>query len=212
MAMEDNQKERFGAAIGALSETIGGVPLRDTQLLGYWVALKGRLTIDQLEQACAKLLATSRFMPKPVEIIEAAVGSSEDIAATAWEEVMRVCQAIGSYRAVDFEDRRINAAIRSLGGWPLMFDRCNNAENEKWYRREFEQAYRRYLEHGCGDEAGRALPGISEANVVEIVDGQKRFFLRTVFVECKELRRIAAIEQREAPNPLIEWKPSGVTA
>lgn len=179
----DPELERFNMAIVAMLETFGQEATA-ARLRGYELGLVG-VPIDSVELAVAKSLQSNRLPPKPAELREiAAGGSAEDLAIAAWADVQRALP-LGPYKHVQFDDGLINATIRSLGGWPAMFDRLTSAEEEKWYRLNFLKTYQSLARTGVNGEACAALPGLSEAELVN----RKTVAPRPRRVGCDETRK-----------------------
>lgn len=130
----------------------------------YSIAL-GDLTDEQVDAASTRAARTCRFMPSPAELRQlAGVLTDDDRAVVAWGHVERSIR-LGPYAHVDFDDRAINATVRSLGGWVVFLARFTGAEAEKWVRHEFLKAYASWCRAGVGDELGAILPGLCEASV-----------------------------------------------
>ena len=179
----DETKRQFATAISALLETMGQ-EATEARLNGYWLGL-GDLELSQVEAAVAVAIRTNKRLASPAEIRElATVGNIEARSISAWGDVQRAFP-IGHYKHVDFEDQIINAVIRSLGGWPAIFERCNNAENEKWYRIEFLKTYRAYVTSGVNGDACRPLEGLSECS-----DGIKPPIPRRIRCDASRRHRI----------------------
>jgi len=66
--MVDAEKARFGEAVHMLGAAFGA-EVTPTMLLAYWTALVD-LELEHVRKACADLLKTSRFMPRPADIRE----------------------------------------------------------------------------------------------------------------------------------------------
>lgn len=206
--MEAEDKARFGKAIGAMLEAFGQEGTQ-ARLYGYWIGLM-EYHIGDVENAVASVLkaCVDRWPPPPAKLGEIIRGGSEEQRAIqAWADVQRAMPQ-GRYRHVDFRDVVINAAIRSLGGWPALFDRCNSAEGEKWYRIEFMKAYAAHTNGGPSAEAYAPLPGMSEAEVVEGRVSRPR--PRRIGCDdsrarlCEHVR--PRIEQRKPVKPLVALK------
>ena len=164
--MVESDKVQFGNAVGAMLEAFGQEATK-ARLYGYWLGLR-TLELPEVESAVASVLenVTDRFPPPPAKLREIVNGgSSEDLAIAAWADVQDA-MPLGAYRHVDFEDKHINAAIRSLGGWPAMFERCATTEGEKWYRIEFCKAYASAASRQLDGDVCRPLAGISEKQLV----------------------------------------------
>lgn len=191
--MDNNDNARFGIAITAMLEAFG----RDAtqpRIYGYWMGLQS-LTIEQVESSVRKVLesVSDSFPPPPAKLRElATAGGSEDMAISAWADVQSAIPR-GAYRHIDFEDFRINYAIRSLGGWPALFDRCGSADSEKWYRLEFIKAYRHAVDRGVNGDACRPLAGLA---VNEVINGDV-IPARPRLVRAVDCERIAAMPNRD---------------
>jgi hypothetical protein len=162
--VEEDRKE-FAVVIGAVAETLGR-ELTDAMLLGYWFALKD-LELKDIQQGCYRALKESSTMPKPAELRElAGVASPDTQANLAWQDVLRATSQ-GSYRHIDFDDRIINATIRTLGGWPNFLARFTSAREEEFARHAFSKTYKCYLNSGVNGEACLPLAGLSDAAVID---------------------------------------------
>ncbi|MEM6979237.1 MAG: DUF6475 domain-containing protein [Planctomycetota bacterium] len=198
--MDQSDKTRCAVAIAALLESYGQ-EATDSRLLGYWFALSS-LSIEQVEQAVVEALRTSTgsFPPPPAKIFELANGgNAESQAISAWIDVQKA-MPLGPYKHVGFQDRVINAAIRLLGGWPTLFERCATSESEKWYRLEFIKAYRSFAVRGYSDEASQPLCGLSAAEVNNGHVGEPR----VRGISCRDLKRLENSSRRltDSSQPL----------
>jgi hypothetical protein len=131
-------------------------------LEAYYLALRD-LPDDQISQRGELLLKTSTYFPKPAEFRDSS--SAEDDAPEAYRILNQAISQHGYMRHVDFDDKAINAAVRSLGGWQAACDVTD--EQEPFYRARFIKAYLSYRRAGVGDEAGKCLSGASEADRVK---------------------------------------------
>lgn len=161
-------RERFFCCIGAVLCAFDR-EATDATLQGYWWGLDD-LSIEDVERSCRRALGECRRMPVPAELRElAGIARPEDAAQIAWQAVERAT-SLGSYRTVDFEDRLINATIRSLGGWPAILERSPE-EFDKWVRKDFLATYQAFSRTGVSDEAAAPLPGLSRTGDVRRIDG-----------------------------------------
>lgn len=162
------------AAISALSLRTAGKEVTREQLVAYESALH-EFDPRDVTLACAQLSTTVKWMPAVAEIIQQIEGvamcSIEDAAEQAFDVVSLTVSRVGAYKHVDFDDRAVNSAIRSMGGWPQLCDQPTRAF-DKWLRKDFVAAYSRACRLGVSDEAGAALPGLSEDGEVTSVDGR----------------------------------------
>lgn len=154
--------------VAVLCEAFGRKPSPMTYE-AYGMALSD-LPDKAVRDAAGRAVREAKFMPTPAELRQAAgVLSHDDRALQAWLTVEQSL-SLGPYRHVDFADRAINAAIRSLGGWPTFLARLTDAEAEKWARTDFLKSYASLARAGFGDEQGAPLEGLAEA---EIRDGKR---------------------------------------
>ncbi len=108
--------------------------------------------IDAMQQAAR----SCKFMPKPVELRELALGRDEDHAEDAWLQFRADMRRIGSYGAWDEHDRVVMDTVRDVFGG---FGNACRIEltPEMWQARkkEFIRVYVGYNRH---DAKQRALP------------------------------------------------------
>ena len=149
--------ENLLLALGATFRVEITAPLR----VGYWLGLRD-LPIDAVQEAVAKAMTGSRFMPVPRELRDlAGVASSEQKAIMAWAAVKGAIREVGSYRSVSFDDPTTNAAVRSLGGWPRVCG-TDSEELDKWTAKEFQRLYRELAPLHLHQDLTRYLPGLFE--------------------------------------------------
>ena len=188
--------ERFANAIGALMAAFGQEGTLAV-MQGYSLGL-GDLSIEDVEKAVAIAIRSETSVPRPARLRELILGSTEALAGAAWADASKAV-GLGPYKHVDFSDRRINATIRRLGGWPTFCSRFSSAEAEKWLRIEFTKAYAQ-LER-FGQEAGAALPGLNELEYrgSRVCPAQPR---RITCTAVRDVQRIAqpAAKQEEQPR------------
>ena len=104
----------------------------------YWKALEP-FSDEQCEKAFNEIVLSSRFFPKPVDIIEAIQGAQGNKSVIAWIKVIKAVRRIGAYQSVKFDDPVIHSVIEVMGGWPAL---CSgSADEEKWKQKEFERFY-----------------------------------------------------------------------
>ena len=152
-------KAAFARSLCALGAVLGVEPGRAV-LAGYWQALVDLELADVLraiDEAARTTDATYGRLPLPAKIRELAAGDTGALAARAWEAVEAAVRRYGTGRSVDFDDRRINAAVRSLGGWGELGR--TPVDKIDWKRREFVAAYRAYCVSPPPAEMRAALPG-----------------------------------------------------
>ena len=147
--MESADKDRFVEALAALREVLGGQPLSQAAIRGYWIALGG-LSYAQYEIACKRAMQSLKWFPKPVELIELATGTESQKTEAAWLELQRALDAYGSHHEIMIADPALALTIKSMGCLGVIASRPTKEQN--WARKEFGQAYESHL--GCG---GRSM-------------------------------------------------------
>ena len=207
--MNDTRENKlaFYTMIGALLEAHGQEATKPRQK-AFWMAMK-HMTLAQVEMAVTKSLQVDTRVPTPARLIELGTDSNADkLALLAWDEAMKGCRV--SYMAdLDFEDRRINAVIRTMGGRSRFYELMNkNADSEKWTRIEFIKTYKTLCTSELSDDATRVLIGEADHGKVngrtwrpriEVVPCRDK---RPLLPPRKEVKRIAG----ESNVPLVEFQ------
>lgn len=162
--MDERDKQPGGAfehlmlALGATFRVEVTAALR----VGYWMGLRD-LPLAAVQEAVAKAMATSRFMPTPRDLRDlAGVMGADQRAILAWNAVKRAIREVGSYRSVDFDDPVVNAAVRSLGGWPRLCG-TDSEEMDRFIARDFQRLYRELSALQPHQDLTRYLPGVFES-------------------------------------------------
>ena len=158
--MTDSERSRFVIVVSALGATFQR-EVTEAFLEGYWIGLND-LSLPSLEWAAREAIQTCKFMPTPAELREL-TGEMKpaDRAFLAWDVLQRAVLRFGFYKSVDFDDRTINAAVRSLGGWMSLIERWE-VEGSKWIRVEFLKTYEALARGGITEEQGKYLVGYYE--------------------------------------------------
>ncbi|EQD34788.1 hypothetical protein B1A_18556, partial [mine drainage metagenome] len=116
--------------------------------------------IDALNRYCATS-DTGQFCPKPADVSKMLRGSTKDAAVVAWGRVDRAMKTVGVYRSVVFDDPIIHRTIYDLGGWISL---GNKTEKEwEFVGRDFQIAYRGYMNSGMKADFPNTLVGIADA-------------------------------------------------
>lgn len=177
--MNDSDRSEFAIILAALCETFGREASTATTY-GYWLGLSD-LTLPAVKDAATRAIRSCKFMPTPAELRElAGVASASDRALLAWAAVEKAAP-LGSYKSVDFDDPLINAAIRSMGGWPAILD--NTQHNfDTFVRKDFVAAYQGFMRAGADGDVCRPLPGLCEtgSHAVHKIDGTIGVFKSSV--------------------------------
>jgi len=132
---------RFNAAVTALA--VEHDREMSAQQMEIWWSELRRYPVAAVEAALRHLLRTQRFFPKLVEIIEAVEGSHADQALAAWETVYALVRAgrSGEAGSMTFEDDRIQATVRRIGGWSRL--RMMKEDEVPFRQRDFLAVYER---------------------------------------------------------------------
>ena len=211
MNTPDEAKIRRARAVTVLLETFGR-KVSQPLLRGYEWALSD-IAPETVEAAVAAYLRLPEEFPAtPGKLRElCGVTSAEDRALLAWSAVLRAVP-IGSYKSIDFDDRLINAVIRSMGGWVALLARCGD-DFDVWARKTFIETYAAYHRTGVNGEACRALPGLSDTGEHEMrrIDGTRNIVTLPGPVEfVTGLPALPDVNQPRIENqkrvPLVELK------
>lgn len=135
--MKEQDKKEFGETMAGIGELMGK-DISNSLMKIYWNALKPFPLSDVLT-GLNKIATTSRFFPKPVEIIEAIQGNAESLAAEAMHHLVEAVGRVGAYQSVEFEDPGLQAVVEAWGGWPAV---CGKTDEEwKYLKKDFLQLY-----------------------------------------------------------------------
>jgi hypothetical protein len=109
--------ERFCNLIRGMGRTFGSEP--DQLVLDvYWLALKG-WSLAEFEQACAHLLSTAKFMPRPADFTELR-NAGRMTAGEAFSRAMTIARQCSRHTASTSGDPNIDAAASACGGYFAM--------------------------------------------------------------------------------------------
>lgn len=172
-------REQFLNAFGTLCVTFDKEP--SELLINVYFEALSYFPIEQIEKAISQAIATLKFFPKPVELIDIAAGGGgrlEDIAEVEAGRVLNAVRRHGHYASVKFEDPVTNAVIlRSFGGW-VTLARDMRSDQQKWFLKDFAKAYQAYARQGIKD--GGHLPG--QIEIENRVRGYQEFIPEPVKV------------------------------
>ena len=107
----------------------------------YFEVLK-KYEIDEIKSAIVKHLESSKFFPKPSEIIELIKPKESlcDKAELAWLKLLNAISRHGYYDSVEFDDPVIHSCVRAMGGWCSVSDRLQDT----WMHKAFKEFYNSY--------------------------------------------------------------------
>lgn len=128
-------KGKFAEILAGLAEVFNA-EVSGAKLALYWEALKD-LTLEELNRAAGTVLRTAKFFPAPAEILSAAHPKGSGSIA-AYRQARDACSRYGSYRSVEFADKRITRTIQLMGGWPCF---CSSTQEDHWLGKEFCRVY-----------------------------------------------------------------------
>ena len=117
---------------------VHGIVITEPLLELYWNLLK-EFTDDQVDHAFLIVLKSSKFFPKPAEIVAAIDGTPDSQVERQWIEVLEKIRSVGAYRSVEFADPVTSETIRVMGGWPRLCDTL--IDDIKWKRQDFIRTY-----------------------------------------------------------------------
>ena len=130
----------------------------DAMFLAFECGLSD-LPVADVKQAIGRAIRECKFMPTVAELRGlAGVMLPADRAILAWDAFVNAVITHGYYASVDFDDRIINATVRSLGGWEACCEKSGD-EFDKWLRKDFERVYAAFMRTGVGSEASAPLIG-----------------------------------------------------
>ncbi len=130
----------------------------DAMFLAFECGLSD-LPVADVKQAIGRAIRECKFMPTVAELRGlAGVMLPADRAIKAWDAFVNAVITHGYYASVDFDDRIINATVRSLGGWESCCEKTGD-EFDKWLRKDFERIYAAFMRTGVSAEACASLIG-----------------------------------------------------
>ena len=136
--MKTADKKAFAETLVGACAVYDRRPLEAAAIRIYWECLL-TYSLEDLHGAMVRHIETSKFFPKPAELIQLIDGTVETQAVTAWIVVMEAIRRVGSWGVSTFEDPMINLSIQALGGWKQL---CLMRESEVGFvQKRFEDAY-----------------------------------------------------------------------
>ena len=120
---------------------------RNEKTIDLYFSLLIEYNIDSLLKAMESVLRTSKFFPKPSEIIEQIEGNENVLIDNAFETAKRYWQEMGFYNNASFTDQLISETIKDIGGLQVFCESMDNdkfkGESKTWF--EFNRIYSKYL-------------------------------------------------------------------
>jgi len=157
--MEKNEFPRFAQLMVQTAE-IYNEKLSEIKIELYFEILKD-FPYASIERAFVHHIRTSKFFPKPADIVEFIEGSPDDRSLKAWLLLTRLIKNYGYYYSIVVDDPALVATVEDMGGWMHI---CSTwKESELPYReREFREKYKYNLKHP--QKSGNTLTGHLEAH------------------------------------------------
>lgn len=106
----------FAALLAQVAE-VYGKPRPTSGVLKVFAAALNGYGLKEISRALSVHVRTSKFMPRPADLIELLEGTAEARAQTAWQKVMAAQRRCSGYCSVAFDDPLIHYSIERLGGW-----------------------------------------------------------------------------------------------
>lgn len=169
--MTDQDRPAFAHTLGLLGEAFNE-PLSATRIEAYFVAL-GDLSWPQVERAALLVLREGRFFPKPVEVREAIVGTTDQAADAAWGAVLAQVRRVGYMGTPTFADPLTLPTIGRLwGSWRALCETlpAGGPELVGWIK-QFKAVYVALATREAHEApTGRALPAVTTAILAQVAD------------------------------------------
>lgn len=157
MDISDNRE--FRQRLVGLAE-VYDVKLSPQRVAIYFEALRD-LAWPDVARALGEAVKTSKFLPRPAELRQLAVGDVEDRTEQAWMVLRTAMRQAGSYASIATADPALGEAIVSVfGSWPAACQVELSPEMWASKRKEFGRVYRVLTDRALSGP--RYLPGICE--------------------------------------------------
>lgn len=149
--MTDQDRQDFAELMLGLGETYAE-PVSPARMEIYFAALAD-LEIGDVRAAATAHVRAVKFFPRPAELREAVLGSTDDRAALAWNAVLQLIRRVGypgtdgKGKAPEFPDRATErAAVELYGSWPALCERLPGEGPELLgIAKNFKAAYSAYV-------------------------------------------------------------------
>ena len=137
--MTEHDRGRFAVILKITADLYGIEPLSRDALELFFV-LMAKYNIGQFEKALHDHMLSSRFMPRPSDIVSRIEGTPEERAMLAWPTVVNAIRRIGGCNSVAFPTAEYIFAISKMEGWPKL---CSSMFDDeiKWRGKDFKSFY-----------------------------------------------------------------------
>ncbi len=117
----------------------------------YYQTLQG-YSIEDISATFTKHIKSSKYFPKPAEILEVLHGVGDELDARSLQQAAAVWNAIarvGHGSSVFFKDPVSAAVVKGVyGGWCKLASETKEAE-QKWFMKDFTTYYQSYARAGA---------------------------------------------------------------
>lgn len=118
--MTKNDREDFLKLFSGICEVYGKEIT--TQLTDIYFNSFEKFSIERVKEAFNRHTLSSKFFPKPSELIDLLEGNKEEKAIEAWTVLRDTIRHHGGDRSVLFTDPKISWIVESYGGWIRVCD------------------------------------------------------------------------------------------
>jgi len=153
-------------------------------------------------QALEQITYTTKFMPKPADVIELVRGGSDTKALAGWVNVIKVAKTTNAiYRPTIFDDPQIHYTIATMGGWADLYNQITSlrhiGESLQWIKKDFIASYK-----ACRTGKYKMLIAYGDGK------GRKPIVIGSRD-ECKRLLTVAKDKQLNSANETIKRLAQG---
>jgi len=143
--MTENDRPLFFKAMIDCFETYREEPKEKTSDL-YFRLLSG-YELQTVLNALESVLRSSKFFPKPAEIIEQIEGNEKVLIDSAYETARAYAEKYGFYKSATFSDQLISETIKSMGGLQIFCEGVyeDRIQHESKTYFDFQRNYLRFL-------------------------------------------------------------------
>jgi hypothetical protein len=137
MAWTHEEQKRIKETFLGLAE-IHRKELSKLEVKMYWRILE-RYEAKDVYEALVMAIETTKFFPKPTELIELIMGTAIDRASLAWMRFLDILSSTSAADSVEFEDTRLSAIVDFFGGWDAVH--IWRQDEMTWRRLDFVKIY-----------------------------------------------------------------------
>jgi len=138
--VKNDDRPAFATIVLGAAE-VYGQEITDSALELWWSVLES-FTIEQISKATHLHLASSKFMPRPADLVTLIQGSATDRAQAAWHKVLGAIRSHGSYRSIAFDDALVVPTVERIGGWIWLCEQTTKSLS--YIGKDFTSVYEAY--------------------------------------------------------------------